>query len=150
MDKNAVTQAPEELTTAETKIQQLEQMLAEEQKLREKTAKEAAKLMKEKDELTKEKVELTQQLQEAQTPAPVEEPKKADEMVTIKLFKDNKDYKDDLTVLVNGTAYKIQRGVPVPVPAYVAEVIEHSATQDAKTAELIEKLVEDTIKSEPK
>lgn len=63
-----------------------------------------------------------------------------EERVKIKLFKDNKEYKDDLTVVVNGKAFKIQRGVEVSVPRYVAEVIEHSATQDAKTAQLIESL----------
>lgn len=71
-----------------------------------------------------------------------------EERVTIKLFKDNKDYKDDLTVVVNGKAYRIQRGVEVSVPKSVAEVIEHSAAQDEKTAQLIESLVADTEQHE--
>jgi len=60
-------------------------------------------------------------------------------MVKVKLFKDNHDYKDDVFVAVNGERYLIQRGVEVEVPDYIAEVLEHSAQQDARTAELIEK-----------
>ena len=77
------------------------------------------------------------------TTAPVTE-----ERVTIKLFKDSKEYKDDLTVIVNGKAYKIQRGVEVSVPKSVAEVIEHSASQDEKTAQLIDGLIADTEQRE--
>lgn len=77
------------------------------------------------------------------TTAPVTE-----ERVTIKLFKDSKEYKDDLTVIVNGKAYKIQRGVEVSVPKSVAEIIEHSAAQDEKTAQLIDGLIADTEQRE--
>ena len=79
----------------------------------------------------------------AKVTMPVEE-----ERVKIKLFKDNKDYKDDLTVVVNGKAYQIQRGVEVEIPKSVAEVIEHSAAQDQKTAELIDSLVAETQQKE--
>ena len=64
-------------------------------------------------------------------------------MVKVKLFKDNHDYKDDVFVAVNGERYLIQRGVEVEVPYYIAEVLEHSAQQDARTAELIEKIEAD-------
>lgn len=64
-------------------------------------------------------------------------------MVKVKLFKDNHDYKDDVFVAVNGERYLIQRGVEVEVPDYIAEVLEHSAQQDARTAELIEKIEAD-------
>lgn len=145
-------QTPTELAAAqEEKIRQLEQQLAESQKQNEKAAKEKAKLEKEKANLEAEKAELEETLEQSKTVPevkPVEE--KQAKMVTIQLFKDNKEYKDDLTVLVNGVAYKIQRGVPVEVPDFVAEVIEHSATQDAKTAELIDKLVAETKSGEPK
>ena len=60
--------------------------------------------------------------------------------VRIKLFKDNKDYKDDLICGINGKVYQIQRGVEVEVPKSVAEVIEHSVSQDEKTALMIEQL----------
>ena len=71
-----------------------------------------------------------------------------EERVKIKLFKDTKDYKDDLTVVVNGKAYQIQRGVEIEIPKSVAEVIEHSAAQDQKTAELIDSLVAETQQKE--
>jgi hypothetical protein len=51
-------------------------------------------------------------------------------MVKVKLFKDNRRYKGDVFVSVNGRNYQIQRGVEVEVPAEVAEVLEHSQRQD--------------------
>jgi hypothetical protein len=56
-------------------------------------------------------------------------------MEKITLFKDNKDYKDDLFVSVNGERFQIQRGVEVEVPDYVAEVIKHSVEQDIIAAD---------------
>ena len=64
-------------------------------------------------------------------------------MVKVKLFKDNHDYREDVFVAVNGERYLMQRGVEVEVPDYIAEVLEHSAQQDARTAELIEKIEAD-------
>ena len=64
-------------------------------------------------------------------------------MVKVELIQDNHDYKDDVFVAVNGERYLIQRGVEVEVPDYIAEVLEHSAQQDARTAELIEKIEAD-------
>lgn len=63
--------------------------------------------------------------------------KKAKKMVTIHLFKDSGKYKDDLQVGVNGKMYTVQRGKPVEVPDFVAEVIYNSMQQDAATADLI-------------
>ena len=63
------------------------------------------------------------------------------EKVTIKLFKDNGKYKDDLTVTVNGITYQIQRGKTVEVPRYIADVIAQSERQDTQTANMLEKLV---------
>ncbi len=40
----------------------------------------------------------------------------SEKKVKIKLFKDNSRYKGDLFVSVNGTNYKIRRGVEVEVP----------------------------------
>lgn len=65
------------------------------------------------------------------------------EKVTIKLFKDNGKYKDDLTVTVNGVTYQIQRGKTVEVPRYIADVIAQSERQDTQTANMLEKLVDD-------
>lgn len=119
---------------AQERISQLEAALKSEQEARAK-AEEAAEIA----------------LQKAQTTAAnagsgtvVEK----EERVAIKLFKDTKEYKDDLTVIVNGKAYQIRRGVEVNVPKSVAEVIEHSAEQDRKTAELIESLIAETEQRE--
>ena len=60
-----------------------------------------------------------------------------EEMVMIRLFKDANKYKDDVTVCVNGKVWRIQRGVNVEVPKYVADVLERSQDQDTQTANLI-------------
>lgn len=69
-------------------------------------------------------------------PATVESPH---DLVTVRLFKDSGRYADDVTVGVNGRIFKIQRGVEVKIPRYVAEVLEASDRQDVMTAQLIEK-----------
>lgn len=58
---------------------------------------------------------------------------------TVYLFKDNNKYTDDITVGINGRFYKIKRGQPVRVPKAVAEILERSLEQDARTAELIDR-----------
>ena len=68
---------------------------------------------------------------------------KAPATKTIRLYKDSDRYKRDVQVIINGRVYLIQRGVEVEVPDYIAEVLEHSAQQDARTAELIEKIEAD-------
>lgn len=62
-------------------------------------------------------------------------------LVKIKVARD-KNRGSDIYVNVNTTNYKIQRGVEVEVPYYIAEVIRNSVEQDEKTAILIEKLTE--------
>ena len=64
--------------------------------------------------------------------------KELQEPVTVKLFKDNKNYKDDVFVAVNGRTFQIKRGVEVQVPRYVKEVLDHSVQQDEATAAFIE------------
>lgn len=56
-------------------------------------------------------------------------------MVTIKLFKDNDRYKDDVFVAVNGKGYVIKRGVEVEVPLCVKEVLDNSAAQENRAVE---------------
>lgn len=73
---------------------------------------------------------------------------KKEERVKIKLFKDSKDYKDDVVVGLNGTIYQIQRGIEVEVPAGVAEILLNSQRQEEKTAEMIEMLVTATEEKE--
>ena len=66
----------------------------------------------------------------------VQEPQ--EELVTIKLFKDNENYKDDVFVGVNGQTWQIQRGIEVEVPKCVAEVLRHSQQADTDAARRIE------------
>lgn len=62
----------------------------------------------------------------------------APKMVKIRLFKDAGKYSGDVFVGLNGKNYKIKRGVDVEVPEGVAEILEHSQTQDAETLQRIE------------
>lgn len=63
--------------------------------------------------------------------------KPEDELVTVQLFKDSDKYQNDVTLHVNGQNVVIQRGKPVQIKKKFAEVLEHSMTQDASTAEMI-------------
>jgi hypothetical protein len=71
---------------------------------------------------------------EAQAPAA----NSGDELVPIRLFKDNERYKDDVFVAINGKSWQIKRGETVEVPKYVADVLEQSMKQDMATANMIE------------
>ena len=71
---------------------------------------------------------------EAEEPAVIDDGK-----VDFYAFKDTNKYKDDIFVGVNGKAYKIQRGKHTRIPKAVAEILENSMEQDARTAELIER-----------
>lgn len=59
------------------------------------------------------------------------------ELVPFYLFKDTDRYKDDVFVAVNGEGCLIKRGEKVMIKRKFAEVLEHSAEQDARTADLI-------------
>lgn len=61
-----------------------------------------------------------------------------DELVKYRAFKDNDKYKDDITVIVNGKSWRIQRGVDVEIPRYVYNVIMQSEEQDLKAANFAE------------
>lgn len=71
-------------------------------------------------------------------PSPAPKAKPPEEMVAVRLFKDNGRYKDDVFVAVNGRRFQIKRGVTVRVPKCVADVLEQSQLQDQATAALIE------------
>lgn len=61
------------------------------------------------------------------------------ETVTIKLPLTRSDLdKEGVYVAVNGKPYQIKRGVPVEVPASVAEVLEHSEEMQAAAMEFEE------------
>ena len=61
-----------------------------------------------------------------------------EQLVPVRLFKDNDKYKDDVFVAVNGERIQIKRGETVMVKRKFADVLEQSMTQDMATANLIE------------
>ena len=71
-----------------------------------------------------------------------------DELVEVKLFKDNNKYKDDVFVSVNGENCVIKRGERVKVKRKFADVLDKSDMQDYETSLLIEKKSSELAKSE--
>ena len=61
------------------------------------------------------------------------------EYISVKLFKDNNRYKDDVYVAVNGQNCIIKRGEWVKIKRKFALVLDASEIQDMKTAEFIER-----------
>lgn len=51
------------------------------------------------------------------------------DMVTIRLFKDNDKYSDDVFVAVNCNNYLIKRGETVTVPRYIKEELDRAEAQ---------------------
>ena len=70
------------------------------------------------------------------------------ELVEVKLFKDNNKYKDDVFVSVNGENVVIKRGERVQVKRKVAHVLDNSDLQDYETSKLIEQKSSEFAKSE--
>lgn len=70
------------------------------------------------------------------------------EMVTIKLFKDNNRYKDDVFVAVNGVGMIVPRGVEVKIPRKYAEALQNSEQQNSFAAWYQMKLQNDAAKAE--
>ncbi len=60
------------------------------------------------------------------------------ELVAVKLFRDNDRYKDDVYVAVNGHNCIIKRGEWVRIKRKFAMVLDQSEIQDMKTAEMLE------------
>lgn len=88
------------------------------------------------------------ELTEEQKKAIEEEKAKANELVEVRLFKDNNKYKDDVFVGVNGETCQIQRGIKVNIKRKFAEVLENSDIQDYETSLLIEKKSSEFAKSD--
>ena len=59
-------------------------------------------------------------------------------LVEIELFRDSKDYKDNVFVAVNGESCVIVRGKKVKIKKKFADVIANSMRQDIKTARLMD------------
>ena len=70
------------------------------------------------------------------------------ELVEVKLFKDNNKYKDDVFVAVNGENCVIKRGERVKVKRKFANVLDLSDMQDYETNKLIEKHEREFLKTE--
>lgn len=65
-------------------------------------------------------------------------PDPEEEYVEVTLFKDGRDYKDDVFVAVNGERLQIKRGVPVRIKRKFARVIEASLAQDVAAADVMD------------
>ena len=59
-------------------------------------------------------------------------------LVEVELFRDNRDYKDNVFVAVNGESCVIARGKKVKIKKKFADVIRNSMSQDIKTAKLMD------------
>jgi hypothetical protein len=57
------------------------------------------------------------------------------ELVKVKLFKDNDKYKDDVFVAVNGRGMIVPRGKEVEIPRKYAIALKNSEAQDSFAAE---------------
>ena len=65
------------------------------------------------------------------------------EKVTVKLFKDNSKYKDDVFVAVNGVGMIVPRGVEVKIPRKYAIALANSEKQASFAVEYQAKLQSD-------
>ena len=72
---------------------------------------------------------------------------RGEELVEVKLFKDNDKYKEPVFVGVNGETVAIERGVRVKIKRKFAEVLDNSDKQDYETAKLIERKTDEFSKS---
>jgi hypothetical protein len=70
------------------------------------------------------------------------------ELVEVKLFKDNNKYKDAVFVAHNGDNCVIRRGEKVKVKRKFAHILDLSDMQDYETSKLIEKKSSEFAKSE--
>lgn len=61
------------------------------------------------------------------------------ELVPIKLFRDNGKYKDDVFVAVNGENCQVQRGEEVMIKRKFKNLLDLSDLQDYETSKLIDK-----------
>lgn len=85
------------------------------------------------------KASVSGELTEEQKAAKAKEDAFWNELVEVKLFKDNNKYKDDVYVAVNGENCVIKRGERVMIKRKFAHVLDNSDMQDYETSLLIEK-----------
>ena len=94
------------------------------------------------------KASVSGELTEEQKKANEEREAYWNELVEVKLFRDNSKYKDDVFVAVNGENYNIKRGEKVYIKRKFADVLDKSDMQDYETSLLIEKKSNEFAKSE--
>ena len=98
-----------------------------------------ANARKEADEIVADaKVTVGGELTEEQKKANEERKAYLNELVEVRLFRDNNKYKDDVYVSVNGENCVIKRGERVQIKRKFAEVLDHSEHQDYETSLMIE------------
>lgn len=98
-----------------------------------------------KDALTLENTEVSEVKEN--TKKKTEKKDDDNELVEIELFRDNKDYKDDVFVAVNGESCVIKRGEKVKIKKKFAKVLEQSKIQDALTARMMDEKADEYAKS---
>ena len=137
---------------AENKTKVVEQTKAESVNLADVTKQVEAILANAKAEAEKivadAKASVGGELTEEQKKANEERKAYWNELVEVKLFKDNNKYKDDVFVSINGENCVIKRGVRVKVKRKFAELLDKSDLQDYETSMLIEKKSSEFAKSE--
>lgn len=116
-------------------IEKLKEALLEDVK------KEAAKIIEDAKAQAKEEIEKAKG--NNVTTETAEQLAYANELVEIKLFKDRGKYADDVTVIHNGVAWQIKRGVKVKVPRKIYQIIEDSERQLGLTADLLSEMEND-------
>ena len=109
---------------------QIAQMLAE---AREEARKEAEKIIAEA------KAKANGEKSEEEKKAAEERAAYWNELVPIKLFRDNGKYKDDVFVSVNGENCQVQRGEEVMIKRKFKNLLDLSDLQDYETSKLIDK-----------
>lgn len=129
------TKAKSNAETLEDVAKQIAKMLADAKKEAEKIVADA-------------KASVSGELTEEQKRANEERKAYLNELVEVRLFRDNNKYKDDVYVAVNGENCQIKRGVPVKIKRKFALVLENSDVQDFETSQLIEKKSSEFARSE--
>ena len=110
--------------------QMLEEAKAEAGKIVEEAKAEAKKIVEEAKAPTEGDTE-------EQAKAKAERKAWLNELVEIKLFKDNNKYKEPVFVSCNGETIAIERGVRVQIKRKFADILDNSEHQDYETAKLI-------------
>lgn len=133
--------AKKEETVKDEQLSAVELKIAE---MLEKARKEAQRII---DEAKAAAEETRHEKEEAISADREAELARGEELVEVKLFKDNDKYKEPVFVGVNGETVAIERGVRVKIKRKFAEVLDNSDKQDYETAKLIERKSDEFSKS---